>query len=57
MLGEKLLRLEDNLSCTLQQKDLSGDEGNQTAHLTYETLSALCSDSEFVKFWENITTK
>ena len=57
MLGEKLLRLADNLSCTLQQKDLSVAEGNQAALLTCETLSALCSDSEFVKFWDKITAK
>lgn len=57
MLGEKLLRLADNLSCTLQKKDLSAAEGNQAAHLTCETLSALRSDSEFAKVWENITAK
>ena len=50
MLGEKLLPLVDNLSCTLHQKDLLAAEGNQAAHLTCETISALSSDSEFVKF-------
>ena len=49
MLGEKLLRSADNLSYTLQQKDLLAAEGNQAAHLTCETLSALGSDSEFVQ--------
>ena len=57
VLGEKLLRLADNLSCTLQQKDLSAAEGNQAAHLTCETLSALHSDSEFVKFWDKVIAK
>jgi hypothetical protein len=34
MLGEKLLRLADNLSCTIQKKDLPAADGNQAAHLT-----------------------
>ena len=37
MLGEKLLRLADNLGCTLQHKDLSAAEGIQAGYLTCET--------------------
>ena len=39
MLGEKVLRLADNLSRTLQQKQLSAAEGNHAALLTCNTLS------------------
>ena len=57
MLGEKVLRLADNLSRTLQQKQLSAAEGNHAALLTCDTLSALRSDSEFTKFWDSVQTK
>ena len=41
MLGEKVLRLVDNLSCTLHHKDLSAAEGQTAASLTVDALSAL----------------
>ncbi len=44
MLGEKLLRLADNLSRTLQHKDLSAAEG---AHLTCDALTEFRSDAQF----------
>ena len=57
MLGEKVLRLADNLSRTLQQKDLSAAEGNRIAHLTCETLSTLRTDPEYKKFWDSVIAK
>ena len=57
MLGEKVLRLADNLSRTLQQKQLSAAEGNHAALLTCGILSALRSDSEFTNFWDSVQTK
>ena len=53
-LGEKILRLSDNLSCTLQQKDLSAAEGNRAACLKCETLISLRKDAEFVIIWEEM---
>ena len=57
MLGEKVLRLADNLSRTLQQKQLSAAEGNRAALLKCDTLSALRTDPEFTKFWDSVQTK
>ena len=57
MLGEKVLRLADNLSRTLQHKDLSAAEGNRAAHLTCETLTALRKDTEFALFWKEVMKK
>ena len=57
MLGEKILRLTDNLSRTLQQKDLSAAEGNHAAHLTCDTLTSLRKDTEFVIFWKEVMQK
>ena len=54
MLGEGILRLADNLSRTLQQKDLSAAEGNRAAHLTCETLPSLHKDAEFAIFWQDV---
>lgn len=50
-LGERVLRLADNLSCTLQKKELSAAEGNSAALLTCDALSALRSTAEFERFW------
>ena len=57
VLGEKVLRLADNLSRTLQQKDLSAAEGNWVAHLTCETLSTLRTDPEYKIFWDSVIAK
>ena len=38
MLGEKILHLVDNLSRTLQHKDLSASEGQVAARLTVDAL-------------------
>ena len=57
MLGEKFLRLADNLSRTLQQKDLSAAEGNHAAQLTCATLTSLRKHSEFAIFWSEVVKK
>ena len=57
MLGERILRLADNLSRTLQQKDLSAAEGNHAAHLACETLTSLRKDAEFAIFWQEVMKK
>ena len=57
MLGEKILRLADNLSRSLQQKDLSAAEGNRAAHLTCDTFKSPRKDSEFAIFWEEVIKK
>lgn len=57
MLGERVLRLADNLSRTLQQKDISAAEGNRAATLTCDTLSGLRKDEEFSTFWKEVMKK
>ena len=57
MLGERILRLANNLSRTLQQKDLSAAEGNRAAHLTCEILTSLRKDAEFAIFWQEVMKK
>lgn len=56
-LGEKVLRLADNLSCTLQRKELSAAEGNSAALLTCDALSALRNNHEFEQFWSTVLDK
>ena len=54
MLGEKILHLVDNLSRTLQHKDLSASEGQAAARLT---PSALRNDGKFDEFWQKVCDK
>ena len=54
MLGEKVLRLVDNLSRTLQQKDIPAAEGQTAVHMTLDVLSTLQYDIEYYKFWEEV---
>jgi hypothetical protein len=56
-LGEKVLRLADNLSCALQHKELSAAEGNSAALLTCDALSALRNTNEFDSFWHVVLDK
>ena len=56
-LGEKVLKLADNLCCTLQHKELSAAEGNSAALLTCDTLSTLQTTSEFEQFWHSVINK
>ena len=55
--GEKVLKLVDNLSRTLQQKTLSAAEGHRAATITCDNLLALRSETEFVKFWDKVNQK
>ncbi|XP_062504942.1 zinc finger MYM-type protein 1-like [Corticium candelabrum] len=57
MLGSRILRLVDNLSCTLQKKELSAAEGQVTANVTIKVISALRTDEEFDIFWQNVVKK
>lgn len=57
MLGEKVLMYADNLSRTLQQKDLSAAEGQVAAKLTLQRLANLRKDQEFEKFWVTMLDK
>ena len=52
--GKKVLKLVDNLSRTLQQKTLSAAEGHRAAMITCDTVLALRSETEFVKFWDMV---
>ena len=57
MLGEKALRLADNLSRILQQKEISAAKGYHVVELTRKHLTVIRTESEFEKFWTSITAK
>ena len=52
VLGEKLLRITDNLSKTLQIKTFSASEGQEMAKMTKRTLKSMRSEENFNLFWE-----
>ena len=52
MLGEKVLQLADNLSRTIQKKELSASEGYAAACLTCDALSGMRNDDAFQRFWK-----
>ena len=54
VLGEKLLRITDNLSKTLQIKTFSASEGQEVAKMTKRTLKSMRSEENFNLFWELI---
>lgn len=54
MLGEKVLHLTDNLSCTLQKKELSG---HVAAPMTCDVLIAMRNDETFKQFWDEVISK
>ncbi|CAG2184616.1 unnamed protein product [Mytilus edulis] len=56
-LAEVLLRNADNLSKTLQCKDLSAAESKSIAQKTVQTLKSLRDDECFNLFWENVIMK
>jgi hypothetical protein len=56
-LAELLLRNADNLSRTLQSKDLSAAESKSIAHKTVLTLQGMRSDQCFDLFWEKVVMK
>lgn len=56
-LGEMILRHSDNLSRTLQKKNLSAAEGQHIASLVKATLQSIRSTDQFDLFWEVLTKK
>ena len=56
-LAHLLLRHTDNLSRTLQQKDISAASGQQVAKSVVVTLQSLRNDSNFTLFWELVNSK
>ncbi|XP_052253227.1 zinc finger MYM-type protein 1-like [Dreissena polymorpha] len=56
-LGYIILRHTDNLSRTLQQKDMSASEGQAVASMTVETLTSKRSDDAYDKFWVDVNSQ
>ena len=56
-LGEMILKHSDNLSRTLQKKDLSAAEGQHIASLVKATLQSIHSTDRFDSFWKVLTKK
>ena len=52
MLGAMTLKHIDNLSKTMQYKDLSATEAQEITRLTITTLQSIQSDSAFSQFWD-----
>ena len=57
LLGERLFAHTDNLSATLQSKNMSAVTGQQLACQTVETLKRIRSDDSFLLFYENVLKK
>ena len=53
-LGELILRHTDNLSRTLQHKELSASESQEIARLTVATLQTLRNDESYELFWKQL---
>ena len=56
-IGEMILRHSDNLSRTLQKKDISAAEGQHVASLVMTTLKSMRSDASFKLFWQVLAVK
>lgn len=56
-LGYEILRHTDNLSRTLQKKDLSAAEGQHITELSLTTLSEMRNEDSFDTFWESLNNK
>uniref|UniRef100_A0A8W8J9Y5 HAT C-terminal dimerisation domain-containing protein n=1 Tax=Magallana gigas TaxID=29159 RepID=A0A8W8J9Y5_MAGGI len=56
-LGYEILRHTDNLSRTLQKKDLSAAEGQHITELSLTTLSEMRNKDSFDTFWESLNNK
>ena len=56
-LAHLLLRRTDDLSRTLQQKDISAASGQQVVKSVVITLQSLRNDSNFTLFWELVNSK
>ena len=52
ILGERILKHADNLSKTLQHRDLSAAEAQAIAELRIKTLQMMRNDEAFSLFWE-----
>lgn len=52
-----VLRHSDNLSSTLQDKDMSAVGGQEVVKMTVKTLKSLRSDERYKLFWENVCQK
>ena len=55
MLREMILRHTDNLSSTLQNKNLLASESQQIARMTLDTLQTLRTDASFDLFWIKVS--
>lgn len=51
VLAEKLLRITDNLSKTLQIKEFSASDGQRVAAMSKETLQKMRNEDNFDLFW------
>ena len=50
-IGERILKHTDNLSRTLQRKDMSVTEGQEVASLSVKRLQCMRDESTFTLFW------
>ena len=55
-LGQLILRHSDNLSRSLQAKDLSAAEGQAITAMTVKTLESLRNDEKFKLFFKRVTS-
>ena len=53
-LGQLILGHSDNLSKTLQRRDISVAEGQQVTEMTVKTLLSIRSDEKFSLLWQKI---
>ena len=51
-LSKKILKITDNLSCTLQKQAMSAAEGQAVAELTVCTLKAMRTEASFDLFFD-----
>ena len=56
-LGERILKHADNLSKTLQHKNISAAEAQSITSLTLKTLQLIRNDNSFDLFWELLLRK
>ena len=54
-LGVLILSHSDNLSKTLQRKDISASEGQAVTEMTVKTLQSVRSEKNFKLFWQKVT--
>ena len=57
MLGVKFYGLTDILNCTLQGRHITAFDAKGVARAVCQTLLDLRSDTSFITFWEDTTTK